>query len=222
MMNRIALGFLLALLSEAMALPGNALAQEEQPQIEWNDSTRLALAQCYVAEAGWRNYTEHSAMAHVLERRWRMYNAAHPDAPITFEQEVRQYCHVHRVEREESSNGWALGLTWGPLDADPRQATDPRPMCIGDDCWRRYASRWDVVRESVLAFERGELADPMPLAILWGGTMDSAGSTVVSLGPHTRSIVPNENGEFVEVLLLNRFYARRSAIASAARRRARQ
>lgn len=188
------------------------------PQIVWDDATRLALGQCDVAEAGWRNHTEHAAMAFVLLRRWREYNERHPDAPITFEQEIRQYCHVHRVERASSSNGWALGLTWGPLEADPREAADPRPMCTGDDCWRRYASRWDAVRAAVLAFEAGELRDPMPLAIIWGGAMDHGGSapSLVWLGPTVHSIVNEDGGP---VLLANRFYGRRSAIARAASRR---
>ena len=213
-----------------IAGPAAAAAQEApdpdlagEVVIVWEDSTRLALGQCFVAEAGWRNHTEHAAMAFVLRRRWLAYNAAHPDAPITFEQEIRQYCHVHRVARERSSNGWALGLTWGPLETDPRLPTDPRPMCTEDGCWRRYTSRWDVVRESVLAFERGELRDPMPLAILWGSAMDSGGNapSLAWLGPTVRSAsAVDDEGNPLPVRLANRFYARRSEIARAARTRA--
>lgn len=184
-------------------------APEDAP-IAWDDTTRLAVAQCLVAEARWRNRTEHAIMLHVLERRWRRYNRFHPHAPITFERQVRQYCHLHRSP-EDSTSRWALDLPWGPLTED----VDPNVTAA------RWADDWDYTRETVTLFEHGALADPMPLAILWGGGMDSVGATVVYLGPHTRSIVPNTDGSFSEVLLHNRFYALRTEIAHAAARRGR-
>jgi hypothetical protein len=205
---------------------GTALAQEHEPfsdelvgevviygdarpavslPIEWTDSTRLALGQCLVAEARWRNRTEHSAIAHVLERRWRRYNAAHPSAPISFEQQVRAYCHVHRARREDSSNGWVLSLQWGPLEEDPGMGPTVN--------WRNWRDDWDFARETVSMFERGELRDPMPLAMTFGGAMDSAGPDLVYLGPTTTSI---EDG--ARILLHNRFYALRATIARASSR----
>lgn len=174
-------------------------------RIEWDDSVRLAVGQCLVAEARWRNRTEHSAILHVLERRWRRYNANHPDAPIAFERQVRQFCHLHRSP-EDSTSRWALNLPWGPLVADPG-------MPSGSD-WRRWRDDWEFVRETVGMFERGDLHDPMPLAMTFGGDMDSGGVGLVYLGPWTHSI---ENGE--RILLHNRFYALQSTIARAAARR---
>lgn len=198
----------------------SAAAQEYEPStsdelvgevvvegIAWNDSTRLALGQCFVAEARWRNRTEHSAIAHLLERRWRRYNAAHPSAPISFETQVRAYCHIHRAPQADSSNGWALGLTWGPMVEDPG---------MGSVNWRRWRDDWDFVRETVSLFEQGQLIDPMPLSMTFGGDMDSAGPELVYLGPTAISI---EDG--ARILLHNRFYALRSVISRAAARRSR-
>ena len=188
--------------------PGTVgLAPEEsgRSEISWTDATRLALAQCLVAEARWRNRTEHSAIAHVLERRWRRVAERVPG--YTFEQMVRDYCHVHRATRERSSNGWVLSLPWGPMTEDPG---------IGDADWSRWTDDWEYVRETVGMFERGELRDPMPLAMHFGGHMDSAGVGCVWLGPTTVSV---ETG--ARVLLHNRFYSTTRAVARAASRRSR-
>lgn len=172
--------------------------------IEWNDSTRLALGQCLVAEARWRNRTEHSIIAHTLERRWRRYNAHHPDALITYEQQVRQFCHLHRVPAADSANGWALNLPWGPMVEAPSSEISVR----------QWADDWDFTRETVGMFERGELRDPMPLAMTFGGDMDSGGVGLVYLGPWTHSI---EDG--AQILLHNRFYALASSVRRTAARR---
>lgn len=174
--------------------------------IDWTDSTRLALGQCLVAEARWRNRTEHSAIAHVLERRWRRYLARHEGEAFSFEQQIRAYCHVHRAPREQSSNGWALSLPWGPMLEDPG---------MGEVDWRRWRDDWDYVRQTVTLFERGQLRDPMPLAVVFGGRMDAcATDACVWLGPTAVSV---ENGR--RVLLHNRFYSLRSIVARAAHAR---
>lgn len=173
--------------------------------IAWDDSVRLAAAQCLVAEARWRNRTEHSAILHVLERRWRRYNQMHPGAEISFERQVRQFCHLHRSP-EDSTSRWALNLPWGPMVEDPGFPS-------GSD-WRRWRDDWDFVRETVGMFERGELRDPMPLAMTFGGDMDSGGPNLVYLGPTATSI---EDG--ARILLHNRFYSLTSMVARAARRR---
>jgi hypothetical protein len=202
----------LALLSAWLALP-EAAAQDTQDTataspttIAWDDATRLAVAQCLVAEARFRPRTEHSLMLHVLERRWREH--AERDPAWTFEAQVRQYCHLFR-DPEHSTGRWALSLPWGPMVEDPG-------MPVGAD-WRRWVDDWDFTRETVARFEAGELPDPMPLAILWGGAMDSRQSaTTVWLGPTAHSV---DDG--APVLLHNRFYARASAVRAAAARRAR-
>lgn len=141
--------------------PDTVLAQEE-PAIEWSDSTRLALGQCLVGEAGWRNRTEHAIMAHLLERRWRNVRRSRPS--YTFEQMVRRYCAVHRVREPSERQRWVRALPWGELTEDPG---------MGDSTnWRNYIPAWDFVRETVALFEADTLPDPMPAAEHWGGHMD--------------------------------------------------
>lgn len=172
----------------------------EHAPIEWTDEVRLAAAQCLVAEARWRNRTEHSAILHILERRWRRYNRFHPDAPITFERQIRQYCHLHRSP-EDSTSRWALSLPWGEMVEDPGF-----PSGVA---WRNWVDDWDFVRETVTMFEVGALVDPLPRAMVFGGEMDGANAELlVYLGPTTYSI---EDG--ARILLHNRFYALRSRIA---------
>lgn len=199
--------------------------QEHEPEadsdpeevIDWSEETLLAAAQCLVAESGWRTRTEHSAILHVLERRWRRFNAAHPDARISFVEQVRRYCHVHRETRPSYVTPrmrWVLRLPWGALEADPG-------MGAGQD-WRRWADDWEYARETVRLFAAGELPDPMPLAMIFGGSMDSAAPGLVYLGPWTHDIAPEPGDAETRVLLHNRFYALESAVHRAALARARR
>lgn len=180
---------------------------------EWDDSTRLALAQCLVAEAGWRNRTEHSAISHVLLRRWRSIQSSRHN--YRFETMVRRYCAVHRVRRPTARQAWVRALPWGPLESDPGM-----PSVVD---WRNYAASWDHVRETVLMFEAGTLRDPLPQAEHWGGSMDRTPSGGVLLTRTVRSI---EDG--AELRLHNRFYrvdreaARRERLRREAQREAEQ
>jgi len=130
------------------------------PTIEWTKETRTALAQCLVAEAGWRHRTEHAAIVHVLERRW--HRAYRRNRRVTFEDTIRRYCAVHR--RADVRRPWLKELDWAPMTEDPGfEATVT---------WTNYVDAWEYVRTTVELFEKDALPDPMPLARHWGGRMD--------------------------------------------------
>jgi len=159
----IALGLVLAGL---VATPAHATEAEPQPQIEWSDSTRLALAQCLVGEAGWGTITEYVVIAHVLRKRWEAVIKQPQYADWTFETMARKYCAVHRVSSPTPRQEWVRALPWGPLEGNPGFG--------GTVQWRYYARHWDRTREIVAKFENGEFEDPFPSATFWGGPMDHA------------------------------------------------
>jgi hypothetical protein len=184
----------LVLMGGVLALSPDVQAQDEpaEVQITWDDSTRLALAQCLVGEAGWRNRTEHAIIAHLLERRWRQVMGRHPT--WTYERMIRRYCSVHRVREPSARHRWVRALPWGEMTVDPGlgTATD----------WRNYIAAWDFVRETVAMFEAGTLPDPMPDAEHWGGHMDSVPLGGVLLARVIRSIEDRST----RVSLNNYFY----------------
>jgi len=146
---------LLALIPTRVA----AQTMDVQPtRIEWSDSTRLALAQCLLGEAGWRRRTEHSAISHVLLRRWHRLGSG------SFEGRVRRYCSVHRTTQPTDRHQWVRNMPWGPLLEDPGL-----PAGVN---WRNYIDDWDYVRTTVELFEKSALVDPLPRARHWGGAMD--------------------------------------------------
>ena len=146
---------LLALIPTRVA----AQTMDVQPtRIEWSDSTRLALAQCLLGEAGWRRRTEHSAISHVLLRRWHRLGSG------SFEGRVRRYCSVHRTTQPTDRHQWVRNMPWGPLLEDPGL-----PASVN---WRNYIDDWDYVRTTVELFEKSALVDPLPHARHWGGAMD--------------------------------------------------
>lgn len=178
-----------------LASSRTAMAQDDPPTVEWTDSSRLALGQCFVAEARWRNRTEHAAMAHVLVRRWRHYLAAHRGSDYTFEQMVRQYCAVHRAPEPTPHQLWVRALPWGTMVVNP--GMDPEQTD-----WRNWVDDWDYVRETVALFEAGALRDPLPGAMHWGSTDDG--------NPHHGIPMPRVIASIVDdtaVALHNHFYA---------------
>lgn len=179
---------------------------QDARQIEWTDSTRLALAQCLVAESGPQTRSEHSAMAHLLERRWRLavqHNPTYGD----FEHMVRRYCHLHRDQHHVTARMmWIRALPWGVVVEDPHAASVDwtRPAAR-----QRFNAQWSYARETVEMFERGELRDPLPLAMHFGGNMDSVCSAAqgcVWLGP-TAPNIARRDGESERVTLRNHFYS---------------
>ena len=123
------------------------------PDVEWNEATRLTLAQVMVGEADWHE-PDHIAIAYVLVRRWQQFNAAR--GPVTFQRYMQLYSSTMKVDTERAR--WVRALPWGELDGP-------------------YGKRWKRVRELVEAWGSGKVKDPCPDAQHWGGTMDRPGKT---------------------------------------------
>lgn len=134
-----------------------AARAEPVPQVDWTPQARLWLARALVAEAGWVAPTDHAAIAWVLARRWKRMKKRWPR--LRFVTVIRSYCaglgHHPAVTRRQM---WVRSLPWG----------DPTGWL------RRYAGRWQRVRDLVEAWARGEVLDPCSgSAWHWGGPVDT-------------------------------------------------
>lgn len=130
------------------------------PASYWTDEAKLTLARAWVGEADW-NAPDHVAIGWVLSKRWKIYNRTRPEAKrIRFEGFVGMYCSPLKGRNLRQRRIQAL--PWG----------DPIKRQLGPYRLRRNVRRWRVVRERVERWGRGELKDPCPKALHWGGTMD--------------------------------------------------
>lgn len=147
MKRLVAIVFVLLLNTEAFA------QGKPVPEAEWNEATRLTLAQVMVGEADW-NEPDHVAIAYVLLRRWQQFHQAR--GPISFQRYMQLYSSTMKVDTERAR--WVRALPWGELEGP-------------------YAKRWRRVRELVSAWGEGRIKDPCPQAQHWGGTMDRPGKS---------------------------------------------
>jgi hypothetical protein len=144
------LTFVLAL---AITLPAHARLR---PTPAVNDEALHTLARTLVAEADWR-VEDHAAIAHVLFKRWQMARRpGRPLAGISFAAFIREYSALWKPEHTRRKRA-IRALPWGPL---PRKAGN----------WG--GKRWDKVRQWAERWNAGEVRDPCPAALQWGGTMD--------------------------------------------------
>jgi hypothetical protein len=121
---------------------------------------KLWLARAMVAEASWDNPTDHAAIAYVLFRRWQLHRDTYP----AFNEMIRAYCRALRPRRARyDRQRWVRSLQFNSREPHqwPERAT-----------WSNYVARWDEIRQRVELFATGDLADPCPSAIHWGGEMD--------------------------------------------------
>jgi hypothetical protein len=126
-----------------------------------SESDKRWLARAMVAEADWDAPGDHSAIAHVLWRRWLRHRENFP----TFESMIRRYCRALRRARSPfSRQRWVQTL---PFNGDEEPRFWPE-----EASWSNHVERWREVRDRVERFARGTLLDPCPRAIHWGGTMD--------------------------------------------------
>jgi hypothetical protein len=155
-------------------------------QAQWDEPTKLALAQCFVAEAGWDEPTEWAAIGHVLMRRQR-------DSGWNLLRMIRQYCAVHRTTRPSPRQRYIRNLPWGDLTKNPGF---PSSMELG-----RFSRLWGNVRAFTERFSLGVVSNPAPGARHWGGVMDRAIPGAMVLPSRVRGL----DGSTVE--LRNRFYS---------------
>jgi hypothetical protein len=146
------------------------------PETEWDESTQLTLAQAMVGEADWHE-PDHVAIAFVLARRWRIHQQNR--GPLPFARYIELYSASLRSGSSRSE--WVRALPWGPL---------PGP----------YGTRWDRIQKLVRAWGAGQVKDPCPSAMHWGGAMDRP----------SRSMSPISCG-----LTRNIFYTQRERMVAA-------
>lgn len=142
---RITVSFLMVLLAAA---PAFAYRKPPLPEVEWDESTQLTLAQAMVGEADWHE-PDHVAIAYVLARRWHRHQMNRE--PLSFQRYIQLYSASLRSVSERSS--FIRSLPWGVL---------PGP----------YEQRWNRVQKLVKAWGDGRIKDPCPNAMHWGGAMD--------------------------------------------------
>jgi hypothetical protein len=123
------------------------------PDAEWNEATRLTLAQVMVGEADWHE-PDHVAIAFVLLRRWQQFQQSR--GPTSFQRYMQLYSSTMKVDTERAR--WVRALPWGDVDG-------------------RYDKRWKRVRELANAWGEGKIKDPCPQAEHWGGAMDRPGKS---------------------------------------------
>ncbi len=118
------------------------------PETEWDETTQLTLARAMVGEADWHE-PDHVAIAFVLARRWRIHQLNRE--PLPFARYIELYSASLRSDSSRSE--WIRALPWGPM---------PGP----------YSQRWERIQKLVRAWGAGEVKDPCPSAVHWGGAMD--------------------------------------------------
>ncbi len=118
------------------------------PSSEWNEATQLTLAQVMVGEADWHE-PDHIAIAYVLARRWLQYREKR--GTISFRRYMQLYSAAMKVDTERAR--WVRALPWGDLPG-------------------RHSESWAAVRKLVTDWGHGNVEDPCPAALHWGGTMD--------------------------------------------------
>lgn len=118
---------------------------------DWTPSARLQLARAVVGEADW-NAEDHVAIAWVLSKRFKHYKQRHEQ--VSFERYIGLYAKA-LTPRPERRTLRILSYPWAPLLERSREA-----------------ERWDEVRDRIESWGRGEIGDPCPRALHWGGRMD--------------------------------------------------
>jgi hypothetical protein len=130
-----------------------AVAERPVPESDWDDATKLTLAQIMVGEADWHE-PDHVAIAFVLARRWPQFQQAR--GPISFSRYISLYSSVMKVDSKRTR--WVRGLPWGEITG-------------------QYGKQWSRVVELVEAWGQGKVKDPCPSAEHWGGAMDRPGKS---------------------------------------------
>ena len=142
------------LVALATVLTVSVPAQAERrplPESEWDEATRLTLAQIMVGEADWHE-PDQIAIAFVLARRWQQYQQG--KGPISFQRYIKLYSSTMKVSTPRAK--WVRSLPWGELSG-------------------QHGKRWRHVQELVTAWGAGKVKDPCPRAEHWGGAMDRPG-----------------------------------------------
>jgi hypothetical protein len=118
----------------------------------------LALSRCLVAECDRRAQKpkESAAIAWVLQKLRIQYNEHHK-TPRTYADQVHEYCAVF----DKRSRFYYL-----PRARSIRKSTFANPLHI------KTKSLWANIRNFAIRFFNGEIVDPHPLAMHFGGGLD--------------------------------------------------
>jgi hypothetical protein len=140
-------------------LPHVALAQTpDLSPSDWSEATQTLLAAAVVGESGWQRVTDHDALPWLLYSRWRTVGGS-------FDAMILQYCKALTGKRP-----WLLQL-------NPQG--DRPAMWPAKASWAKHRRKWLAIRDRIGAWARGEVPNPCPNAIHFGGHMDPAQGAMV-------------------------------------------
>lgn len=179
--------FFLSLLGTLSAAPASADSLTKQ----WNVPTKLALAQCLVAETGWGYEVEKAAVAHVLVKRWVMING---HRTVSLLKTVRAYCAIHHRNGGDAKRPWIKQLRW---------STRWTPK----SCGRLCSDNWPDVMHFVNRFATGRISDPLPTSAHYGNEDDHRNRVLKGKLGRVRLLPRTITHEGSIVRLQNLFYA---------------
>lgn len=160
--SRFAQRVLAALIVVLTVLALVRCARAQQPPIdlatEWSESTQTLLAAAVVGESGWNATVDHAAIPWRLHARWRAVGG-------TFEEVILRYCRALSGKRP-----WLLQLN--------AQGTRPSGW-PANARWSKHKAKWLKIHARIGAWARGEVPDPCPTAVHFGGGMDPPQGTMV-------------------------------------------
>lgn len=135
-----------------------AVHAQPLPEDQRTEEAEIWLARALVAEAGW-SQPDHAAIAWVLQKRWRAYQAGR-DADWGFVEQIKAYC---KGVSTNTRRKWVLTLS--------PDGTEPEGW-PADVLWSNYEPHWQRTLRFVRAWFAGRVPDPCPTATHWGGPMD--------------------------------------------------
>lgn len=156
----LAIVSILLSISSSAAAPVRADRMQPVPETQMDERTKLTLAQALVGEADW-HAPDHVAISWVLAKRWQWIEEKSP-GKMTFEEYVRAYASPLKVKNARTE--WIQALPWETLPPEGK---------LGP-----FVKHWDRVRELVEHWADGNIPDPCPQAVHWGGEMDRPGKAM--------------------------------------------
>jgi len=167
----IAVVLLIAISTLSLAIGNSAENSYLVSDHEWSEQSKVWLARAMVSEAGWKNTSDHIAIAYVLLRRWKLAQKRYAKFPLV--SVIRKYCAGFRGVEFTARQKWIKNLT----------ADAARPVHWPNDIyWSDYRERWLAVLDTAEQWRQGQYADPCAgKAMYWGGPLDHPSKRMIKM-----------------------------------------